>query len=241
VFSDLEHKLRRMTILVGMIGSDGIILAADQARVRPVANETQMDDKMLGRKITHFEKHRVAYAVAGDDITDLFGDVLLESLNAGSLDFGGQMEQSLRVMVEKKIVQFQQAMQNLGGEVERTLLVVFYGPQVSEQQLWRLRIRAGPAASRIAGSTIAGAIGNSARFFDSYYKPNLPVRTLLPLASHIVLTGHRIDSLMVEGLDIATFDSNGFRFFTEEEKAPLRDRPNKLDAMTRRHLRLPEP
>jgi hypothetical protein len=48
--------------------------------------------------------------------------------------------------------------------------------------------------------------------------------------------GHRIDSLMVEGLDIATFDGEGFHWFNEDQKTPLRERSAKLDALTHEQL-----
>jgi hypothetical protein len=106
-------------------------------------------------------------------------------------------------MIDRKIVELQQKKQNSGEMIERTALVVFYARQVSERQLWRLRIRAGPSATRDHDIAIAGGEGNSTRFFGSYYEPNLPTHRLLPLGSHIVLMGHRIDSLIVQGLDIA--------------------------------------
>lgn len=230
------YKLKRMTLLVGMVGSDGLLLAADKARVRPANNETQMDDKMLGRKITHLEKHEVVYAVAGDELTDALGVALLDALDSGSIEFSGGLERSLIAVVERKMAELRAKGDTRLEPIERTAIVVFYGPQVSEAQLWRIRMRANPAATRVDRMAIAGGEGNSARFFESYYEPNLPIRRLLPLASHIVLMGHRIDSLMVEDLDIATFDSDGFHWFTEDQKAPLRETSRRLDALIGRRL-----
>lgn len=227
------RKLKRMTLLVGMVASDGLLLAADKARVRSANNETQMDDKMLGRKITHLEKHKVVYAVAGDELTDAFGIALLDALDNGSIEFDGGLERSLIAVVQRKIAE----LGHISGElIERTAMVVFYGAPFPEAQLWRVRIRANPAATRVDQIAIAGGEGNAARFFGSYYEPDLPIRRLLPLASHIVLMGHRIDSLMVEGLDIATFDSDGFHLFTEDQKTPLRQRSKTLDALTGKQL-----
>jgi len=219
-----------------MVASDGILLTADRARVRPASNETQMDDKMLGRKITHLEKHRVVYAVAGDELTDAFGVALLDALDSGSIEFGGGLERSLENVVERKIAELRAKGEARYEPIERTAMVVFYGSQVSELQLWRIRIRASPAASRVDSIAIAGGEGNTARFFGSYYEPQLPIRKLLPLASHIVLMGHRIDSLMVEGLDIATFDGDGFHWHAEDQKTPLRELSAELDGLVRKHL-----
>jgi len=56
-----------------MIGSDGIVLSADQSRVLPADAEGNFDDQMLGPKIYHIGRHGIAYAVAGDDLTDEIG------------------------------------------------------------------------------------------------------------------------------------------------------------------------
>jgi hypothetical protein len=48
--------------------------------------------------------------------------------------------------------------------------------------------------------------------------------------------GHRIDSEMVEGLDIATFDTDGFHWFTEDQKVPFRETSRRLDVLIRRRL-----
>jgi hypothetical protein len=238
VLIDPERKLKRMTILVGMVGSDGIILAADQCRMRPAQNEAEFDDRMLGRKITHVAKHKVAYAVAGDDLTDKVAHGLIEALDGGTLELSEYMEQSLEKVIDQKIAELQKD-RKTWEEIykqftERTLLVVFYGMQ--EPQLWRLRVQAPSSAKRVDGMTIAGALGNSARFFNYYFQSHVPIRRLLPLASHAVLMGCRIDSLMIEGLDIATFDATGYHFFDENQKAPLRERSAKLDALIRKRL-----
>jgi hypothetical protein len=242
LFRELERKLRRMTLLVGMIGSDAIGLLADQRRIRLAANESEFDDPMGGRKIIHLARHKVAYAVAGDDLTDEVGYGVADALDGGAVNFGSalELERSLQGIVERRIAEIQKTAARRGEQIERTLLMVFYGEQVSERQLWRVRVEAHPSAKRIDGMTIAGAGGNTARFFEHYYTPNTPIHRLLLLASHIVLMGHQIDTKMIDGLDIATFDSEGFHWFNEDQKTPLRERSAKLDSLVRRLL-LEEP
>jgi hypothetical protein len=46
----------------------------------------------------------------------------------------------------------------------------------------------------------------------------------------------RIDSEMIQGLDVAQFDGAGFRFLDERQKAQLREKSNKLDALIRERL-----
>jgi hypothetical protein len=195
---------------------------------------------MLGRKITHLERHKVAHAVAGDDLTDEIGYALSAALDSGNLAFGNALETSLRDMVADKISELRGTHPHLteeyGVAVERTLLVVFYGDQVPTRQLWRVRIGGVDSAKIVDGIVIIGAMGNTARFFEHYFQANIPVDRLLTLGSHIVLMGHWIDSLMIEGLDVAVADDAGFRFFDEKQKAPLVQRSTEIDGLIRNSL-----
>jgi hypothetical protein len=229
------HKLKRMTLLVGMVASDGIVLAADQRMVQPATQEGELDDCEGICKIVTWQNHKIAYARVGDRISKMVGTRLSEHLEAGKFNFNniGPSLETLAIEVRDE-EQRLSPRKPFDGQ-ERSLLVVFYG--TPERQLWRLRITPPDiAAERIPTISIQGALGNTARFFCSYYRPNLPISKLLPLASHIVLMGHRIDSLMVEGLDIATFDSDGFHFLSEDQKAPLRERSTRLDVLSRKRL-----
>jgi hypothetical protein len=50
------------------------------------------------------------------------------------------------------------------------------------------------------------------------------------------LTAGRIDPAMIDDLDVAQFDTTGFRLLTENEKLPLHERSDKLDALIRKQL-----
>ena len=120
----------------------------------------------------------------------------------------------------------------------RSLLIVFYGDK-ADLQLWRLRISpSDPAAERIHGMTIQGAVGNRARFFDRYFRqlPPIPIETLTFLAAHIVLTAGHVDPVMIHGLDVAQFDRAGYRLLDEKQKTLLRERSDNLDALIRKQF-----
>jgi hypothetical protein len=88
--SDLERKLRRMTILVGMVGSDGIILAADQRLTQPAQDEKQFDQHDGICKIVNVEKHKIAYARVGDYASRTVGDRIVTTLDSdafGAFDY----------------------------------------------------------------------------------------------------------------------------------------------------------
>jgi hypothetical protein len=218
-----------------MIGSDGIVLAIDQRLTQPAEDEQEFDDHEGICKITTLEKYKVVYAGVGDYISAMVGDKIASQLNADNFDFAN-IAISLRNSAISTLEEAKLPPKRSGvPDEDRSLLVVFYGNQ--EPQLWRLRITPPQqSAERILGMTIKGAIGNRARFFDRYYRKQLPIDTLSFLAAHIVLTAGRIDPTMIDDLDVAQFDTTGFRLLTENEKVPLRERSEKLDALIREKL-----
>ena len=77
------HKIVRMTLLVGMIGTDGIVFAADELLVGEAQQGTQYNDRVFIQKIQHSRTHRVVFAGVGDDTTRRVEDRLLSVLDEG--------------------------------------------------------------------------------------------------------------------------------------------------------------
>jgi hypothetical protein len=240
----VERKLRRMTILVGMIGSDGIVLAADQLMVRPATNVKEYDDRGRVRKIEYLQGHGVAYAGVGDQYTRRVESALSIRLDEGQFDFENirrSLERTADDTIKDERAKNEQAYspQEDPGipDLPRDLLVVFHGPQVDQRQMWSLAIDpVRSTASRVEGCCIRGAIGNLARFFGEYYETNIPVATLKRLAAHIVLSAQRFESGMIGGLDVSLFDDAGFHRLDEEAKESLRARYRELNDLVRTQL-----
>jgi len=203
--------------------------------------ESEMNDIVNSRKIVHLEGFRVAYAFAGDWIAKAVGDELSARIRASKFPFRG-IEVSLRELADStfsnEYVREGRRPVDL-GHPRRSLLIAFYGLEGSSPcQLWRLDIEyRNSTAWRVFSKTVvAGALGNSTRHFQHYCPDGVPIEKLKMLAAHIVLTGHEIDSHAIDGLDVATVDSSGFTWLTEQEKKLLRERSRKLDESIRTHL-----
>ena len=222
-----------MTILVGMVGSDGIILAADQRASRSFGRQDRFDDLMEIEKLIHLESHKVAYAAVGDDVTAEAANRFSIALEHGTFDLA-RIKQSLTdvgLSVINDKAGFLQPSEN------RSLLIVFYGDQVSGPQLWSMDMSHSVRADRVPRIKIAGALGNGARFFGHYFpKAPAPIESLKALAAHIVLTASQWDSLMIHGIDIATFEGHEFHLVGEEEKQALRAKSEALDLAIQHHL-----
>jgi hypothetical protein len=158
-----------MTLLVGMIGHDGIVLAADQSRTLQAESEGTFDDQMLQRKIFHLERHGISYSVAGDELTDEIGYKIRKYLDDGGLEFPN-ISGCLQRMVEQAVPEIREENAVSQVVVERTILVVFHGSQVPEPQLWRLRISPSISAKQVTGITVAGGKGLDIAFFQNGYR-----------------------------------------------------------------------
>jgi hypothetical protein len=55
----LQSKMDRMTLLVGMVGSDGIVLAADQLMSELAKSESHVDNFTHGTKLQLFEDQKL--------------------------------------------------------------------------------------------------------------------------------------------------------------------------------------
>src|ERR1035441_5448755 len=191
-------------------------------------------------KIVHLQKHKVAYAGVGDSVTRDVGRELSAILDSDGFDFGyiaGSLEQVAKDVVNRAKAETKPP-DVFDDDRPRSLLIVFYGDQITNRQLWHLTIHSRGTfrnASIVPGMTISGAIGNGARFFGSYFR-RAAVGELTLLAAHTVLMAHRFDNLMIDGLDVALFDDGGYHLFNEEEKDSLRERSQALDESIHSHL-----
>ncbi len=229
-----------MTLLAGLVGSDGIVLAADKNFMEFSQSEKDLDSRLDGGKIVHLDKHNVVYAVAGDYIARAIGKKLKEMLDNHAFPFAHSVEMGQALEgIANQITQDEVSRTSNAGLllIARRLLIVFYGAQVPEPQLWNLIANAhgDSGAEQVDGMAIAGARGNAARFFHHYFQYGLPVERLKLLAAHVILAGHRIDGV-IDGLDVVTIKKSGFRRMAEPEKEPLRLLSAALDGMIRNFL-----
>jgi 20S proteasome alpha/beta subunit len=234
--SEDEERLARMTLLVGLVGRDGIVLAADTILLEPRLNSDDIDERIDGRKIVCLEKHGIAYAAAGDRLAQSVGKELEKDLDDKKFKFDAICGCLASIANRTITEEFNRTAQITFAD--RKLLVVFCGNQVSESQLWRVDIKAsnGSEADPIYGRETAGARGNAARFFQCYFEPNLPVKNLKSLAAQIILAGHSW-SPDIDGLDMLVASKHlGLKWLDEEEKSALRKRFRKLDDTIRKSL-----
>jgi hypothetical protein len=247
---EIRRKLNRMTIIVGMVGSDGIVLAADQRMVRNASRVDELDDISSVRKIVLLADHQIAYAAAGDEVSWEVGSSLSKALDAGrfkiarireSLEsIGDEVFNELRARICSIYTdqdEQRRRLFHLNEPVLRSIVVVFYGDTFSEPELWALSIDPVRCfAHRLSGIAIRGAIGNTARFFGRYFLGGKSVSSLKFMAAHIVLSAGEIDRLMIDGLQVVAFKSGLAVPVESDELRALQERSRKLDRLIQSEL-----
>jgi hypothetical protein len=237
-----------MTLLVGMIGTDGIVFAADELLVGEAQHGTRYDDRVFIQKIQHLQAHRVVFAGVGDDTTRRVEDRLLSVLDEG-FDFTNVKrsleritKDALKAVREKAELDYPDAEDRravLNEHLPRAILIVFYGDQLPERQLWSVFISDPPAVFQITGYRVSGGLGNIGRFFADYYQSGTPVSSLKRMAAYTVLAGKRFDSAMIGGLQLAVIDGGGLHYADETERTALREEYRRLNDVVRDHLLAP--
>jgi hypothetical protein len=231
-----EEQLNRMTLQVGLVGSDGIVLASDKC-VIGYAGMGSVYDHSQSRKIENLAKHGMAYAYSGDETAVLTGRELARKLDGGTFDFDN-VATSLE-NIGDSVFKLEEGRLGEGfyRNVNRKLLVVDYRKELDAPQLWELVIQdVRSMAKPIYDKIVVGDYGNSARFFQYYYRSSIPIEKLKQLAAQIIVSGHKVNPFAVEGLDIASIDAHGFQWSSDEEIKVLEYHANIMDAHIHKHL-----
>lgn len=235
---EILDLLRRMTILVGAVGKDGIVLAADKKFLQPAPCSELLHDMSGGRKINHLESEDkewgIVYAFAGDEVAKIAGDAIKANLKDGSFVFS-DIDASLTDAANRAVSSYT----NRTGRnpdlqsVPRHLIAILYGKKFGIQpSLWRVNIQSNncSTALNIDELVIAGAHGNFARFFGRYCMKDSSVERLERIAAHMVLKAHDYDSLAIEGFHIVKVTNDGvFHEMTRAEEDELRQKSAELD------------
>lgn len=220
-----------MTIQVGMVGKDGIVLASDTCMVEL----DSIYNTINGRKLFPLDSQKVIWGFAGDESAYRCGQQLEADFHNNNF-YLGDIQKSLEKSGDAAFRK-ESERPRFKPDINRRLLVVFYGNQVEGIELWELKLQEkGSVANRITGKAVTGDKSNTARFFCHYYSEFLTIGSLLQLAAHIVLMAHERNTLLIEGLDILTVTKDGYRWIGAEEKEAIQRRSLLLHESIRKQL-----
>jgi len=198
-----------MTMQVGMVGTDGIVLAGDTRHsISPIFAQGGARHGYGSSKIRISETGRIAVTCAMDMIgAHRFADAVFAATWSNN-DWENR-EYRLR---------------QIGREITNSLspdfecLVVFADPTPALYRLqFSSRMAGAVSGDRILTFVHAGDSVNSAIFWSMRYYRRLPVNRLVGLAAHLVTIAGELNTAMVRGLEIVFCSESGFLRLTDEE------------------------
>lgn len=214
-----------MTMQVGMIGTDGVLIASDTLWTQtPVPGSKGARHGYASEKIRIFRERGVAISSARD----------LETANyvADRIAADTRLDEypADRACLIQEIGN--DCLAKIGDRNEAQCLIAFQKPEPSlfvfeyamvnqKHGAWCGRIRDGAVHT---GDTV-----NSATFWSERYCRAMPINRLAPLAAHLILTAGRLNPAVIRGLEIVVCQSGGFDRLPEESIRNLESKSSEWD------------
>jgi 20S proteasome alpha/beta subunit len=219
-----------MTFQVGMVGTDGVLLASDTRMLRQEGCRTSSEI----RKICQLEHPAMACCAAGDDHTMHIRDQFLSlrrkdrSTPTNELLAQGANERWKFLYGDRSGQPFQHS--------KGSILVAEYSRNIPE--LWMLEFGESHFVAFVGDKILSGdAISPAAFFIERYYRSTAKISELLPLAAHAILMAARLNPTGVGGLEIVVGRDGQFQKLDEDEIAPFRTFSETLDTDIRNRFK----
>jgi hypothetical protein len=242
IFVPTHEVNEPMTFQIGMVASDGILLASDRKKT----NILGYRQGWLVPKIEVYENLGFAHCSAGDDFCNTFTSIVLAEVKKGTRFANGEYSEIKDALVgcvdkartkdasraEEISVGRTAAPKCIGG----ISLFVFREDRVLA--LWRVDTR-GPVAdvSKVdESSNVTAGAPNPAVFVLERYFHQVP-KKLSALISLAVHTIRMAESEVVGGLQIGIFTKDVFRTLTAKELKPFDKLSKEIDSANRKRLR----
>jgi len=208
-----------MTMQVGMVGSDGIVLAGDMTcTVNPLYAEEGVRHDFSRHKIEISPSRRVAVTSAMDmDSADRLAERVITEVERDSPE-----NRRLRILEIGRAVARLRDFECIAAFLDpHPVLYKFQYGQGGQH------VVCDPILDRIhAGDTISPAVF----WARKYHFTSLPVRRLVRLAAHEIISAGEINSAIIGGLEIVYSDESGFLLMSEEDTKSLDSQAHKWSA-----------
>ena len=212
-----------MTYQVAMVGSDGIVIASDRRELQePGFGDYGSGSRTNLVKKLHIDRSgRFAWAYAGGEVSPVAAGNVKRELETREISADPDIDAMLKDCGDRS---WQVAR---GPSANSTILFI----DGSTKRMRRAKVSPMTIVEEMEGGVcMAGQTYNKASFFPEHlYAEEMGVAQLSALAAYAVRMAHEMDSLCVDGLDIAVYrDSTGkFEFQDSAEywaKAEKMDR-----------------
>jgi hypothetical protein len=217
-----------MTMQIGMVGSDGIVLASDTRWTKEPAKSKA--EVTLGRavrygangtkiKVTEGKEIAVSYA-ADRQSAGFVAEEIIAKLTGGTDP----------IIAVQEVFDARRRWHHVQG------FIVLTQPAM---QLFRFEIaqnnrRWYPSCEPVTlGYDVAGDVTNAAIYWAECYPEILTIDQLIPLAAHLIVCSHRLNTAGISGLEIVRCDASGIRQLSPESTRELMRKANEWDGTIR--------
>ncbi|MGD1104038.1 MAG: hypothetical protein ABSA59_18475 [Terriglobia bacterium] len=219
-----------MTLSVGIVCSDGVLLASDTLveKTREFRYSSHLS------KIETSANHVIAAACAGTETAPLAARLVVSEIDPGKFDSSTIIPELERTALKALRIEFgaifDQLKEKGRAEQAKSLLLV-----ATHGSIYRVEICSQPFVQRtFSGFEIAGDCTNAATFFLSRYLPELPAPRLLNdvrlIATHFIRMGATQNPTYVGGLELVEVTPNGIRKVPTDEVAALAAKSEQIDS-----------
>ncbi len=197
-----------MTFQIGLIGTDGTILASDKRITQTAATSSgqTLHCGGTGAKIAHNEECSIVYCAAGGHLAEAIAREYVKEPVAG--DIGAEL------------MRIKERIDHPGSSASDLLLAQIVEGKAA---LWQMNLRNGTpsAPHRVEDKVQIGDSGNLAAFFIEMYAPTpleglRSVAELKFLAAHSIRMAGRLNPAFVDGLEMWTHRTGQERFVQVE-------------------------
>ena len=215
-----------MTMQVGMVGIDGIVLASDKVWILARTRVTQ-----TVTKLKYDSERGIGVRCAEADLSLNIASRIVECLPDGN-------HESPCLLLEQYAKEIMSGFdtptfRRFGRPLQSQCLVALNKP------LGLFSLKAGlegVKCQKIDDKTRVGDMENSALFFLESYYSSRPVKQLAFLAAHIVLEAARRNPAGVGGLEVLICEDGGVRMLDAERIAEIKQRSDALHAKVEQKL-----
>lgn len=209
-----------MTLQIGLVGSDGVVLASD--RLVSIV-EAQGVTRTRSSKV-HIGRG-VVCCWAGDDTARYAANLIQASAWPENME---------RYSILQECADEAWRL-TMGGEgtfnplshmtIARRVLVAF-----ADGELWKVDIFVRSAAQKIFDKVIAGDSYTSVHHLINNYIPtaSLPVSSLLQIAAHAICMGHRENPAGIDGLEVAVIRDGTITVLSPDQEKELQELSAKI-------------
>jgi len=220
---------------VGMVGSDGVLIASDTLVMDKPKREAASEEQSPVRDTSNESK------------------IIINYKKGIAISCAGTMRSARRVarkiisgLMDEQLANPREPIEKIGAEVLKLLgldgekrdvqcLIIIHGatPGLYFFEFGEVDGDCGPVLGPICTKVIkhknAGDQANPAVFWKLRYYDRKPVRELIPLAAHLIVSASKLNSGSIDGLEIVLCDDDGIHYMTEESTRKLEAQANGRD------------